>query len=164
MSGVSIVTAFEQAEQHCYQILRGVLNATHNADAFCPELPDGFALDSTRGVWCFIMGSESGEQPMDYDYNFTTPGGGGNDQLQKHPAMFSGFWTDRSVALHACGLIRSALPIRQDSVGNLYRFRIRRDFTCRRATRPVMADQETGGIVRGWGVEYPMEVTFHKAS
>jgi len=161
VSGESIVTAFKQAEQHCYQFLRGVLNATHDADAFCPELPESFAVDSARGVWCFIMASEAGDPPMDYDFNFDTPGGGGTDPLQKFPAMFSGFWKDRTVALRACGLIRAAMPIVPDSIGNLYRFRIRRDFSCKRATMPVRADQETGGTVRGWGVEYPMEVTFH---
>lgn len=164
MSGTSTVEAWLNAEEQCYRFLRGILSATHNADAFQAELPDGFALDSQRGMWVFSIGGEPGDAPLDYDWNQDTPGGGGTDPLWRLPAMFQGIWVDRGVAIRAAGIVVANMPIVEDSLDGVFRFRIRRVPSVQRAVYKVAADQATGGEIRVWRLEIGMEVIFRKAA
>lgn len=163
MSGISTVEAWTNAEEQCYRFLCGILSATHNADAFKAELAEGFQLDAQRGMWTFSIGGETGEAPLDYDWNHNLPGGGGTDPLWKLPALFHGIWSDREVAIRAAGVIVANTPIRENSLTGVFRFRMRRAPSIVRAVYKIAADQATGGDVRVWKLEIPMEVIFRKA-
>jgi hypothetical protein len=100
---------------------------------------------------------------LDYDWNMDTPGGGGTDPIWKLPALFEGVWKDRAVAIQAAGIIRANMPIVEDSLEGVFRFRIRREPAVERAVAKVAPDQETGGEMRVWRLQYPMELWFRKA-
>lgn len=154
---------FENAERACYDHLRGALSSTHNADSWCGEMPKaGIPFDAGRGWWYFAMAEDAADAPLDYEFNFTTPGGGGTEPLTLLPATFQGVWIDRSHAILAAKTIRSVLPIVQDSLEGVYRFRMRRERQIQRAVAKVAPDQEEGGEVRVWQLTIPMEVTFYE--
>ena len=156
-------TGFLNAETVCYDFLRGVLSATHAAESFHPELPPGgMKIDDERGIWCFTMGNEGGDTPLDYDFNYTTPGGGGTQPIERVPAQFQGWWIDRTLAVQAAELIRQNTPIVQGSLAGVYRFRRRRVPDFARVLVKTAADQATGGEIRAWQLTIPMEVWYYE--
>jgi hypothetical protein len=156
-------TGFENAETVCFDFLRGVLSATHDADSFRAELPvKGMQIDVRRGIWMFALGNESGDAPLDYDFNYTTPGGGGTQPIEKLPAQFQGWWQARPDAIRAADLIRQATPIVQGSLDGVYRFRRRNVPVIERVVIKVAPDQTAGGVARMWQLRIPMEVWYYE--
>lgn len=161
MSG-SIVNAFKSAEQACYGFLLRTLEAQDGQTAFCPRRPKSFDYKNQRCLWAFRMGAESGAAPLDYEWNMGTPGGG-DCPIEMIGASIEGFWKERDDAIHDYGLLRAALPIVEDSLAGVFRFRIRQVPSIVDAVYQREADLPQGNLIRGTGMTVPLEVWFHKA-
>lgn len=150
----SWVDAWYQAEQVCFEYLRTVLEAGED-DSFVGEIPKDFQYSEERGMWLFAI--EGGGEVLDFEFNMNDAACVHDKQLQ---AMFMGIWPSRRDAMNAAGTIMDALPVAEDRLVGITRFKAIEEPRVERTTIPRRSDQEVGGEMRVWQVTYPMHVLF----
>ena len=155
----SAVQAWKLAEEGLFGWMQAVAGSDYNKNAFIAEFPKDFDYMNERYMWAFsIMG---GGTPLDFDINMNTPGGCGEFGMS---AQLVGVFQDRAEAQDFAGVLMDNLPLPENTIDTIYRFRISENPMLERDTLPRKSDLAVGGDIRVWKLIIVFEVIFNDAN
>ena len=133
-----------EAEHTCFEYLASEIGDNPKVKAFEGELPE-----NAYNCWYFEI--QGGGEPLDYPFNMDTAGGCGEWMMN---AQVVGKFTERQNAQYLGASIRSLLPIEEESLTNIFRFRPRSE---PRLERDLVPDR-SGKFINVWVVTFELEV------
>ena len=158
----SIVNAWYNAEQICGNWIISTVGAEYGVNGFIGEMPKDFQYSEEDGM-CFFELSGGGT-PLDDSFNMDHAGGFGDKQIWRMTGKFSGIYTERKRAMQIAGLLRQHLPVSEDSLAGIFRFRRGGEPTIERYVIPRRSDQAKGGDIRVWRIEMMLDVWFRPSA
>ncbi len=148
-------SAWDNAETRCYEFIKERLDGESGVTAYKPDdgLPRTISAPSEAEMWTFEIN-----------------GGSRVLQIQTAPAccwsmnaMFRGVFTSRSRAKRIAGLLMDILPPPRNSLTGVQKLHAAEGSgpSIMRGTAIVANDQDQGGEIIVWQLEYPMDVVFN---
>ena len=153
MATISFVSAWRGAENRCMAYFLSRLESVEDLQAYRAEAPIHFDPDNTS-LWSFeIFGGGEAVRTNTTRVSFPS---------WKMGARIRGVFADRDKAMEFCGLLWDSLPIANgdDKLSGITYLCMTDHPTIERDTIEKSPDLDTGGEMRVWTVNIPMEVVF----